>query len=161
MGKNGAYADLVRAQEVKTEEDNVGSSVAAPISPFEAAGTVTLALPDPNHNLIKEDSVEALNRKEDSVEELNRKEDEKLLKENKTPLLRVAKLQKPEFFFVFVGIILCGCNGTVRFSDVSYFMLYYYLSTNVMFIVFILISYFMPYCYLSTNDMFIVLKKLF
>lgn len=103
--KKSYYADLVRAQELKTTQDK----------------------PDGDERLIKAKSDEIkpeenkIDKKVDVEPELTPEEIEKkkqeeiklLLKTHGTPLWRIFKMQKPEAFYLVIAFLTAGCNGAV------------------------------------------------
>ena len=118
LAKKGAYADLVRAQELKTknpaDKDAAASNneelIASPSTIASKGESVVeggevIKLKDIKGKKVDEDDV--------PVEERERREMERIIRENKTPLLRILGMQRPELGFVVLAFFVSAINGAI------------------------------------------------
>ncbi|KAI3637877.1 hypothetical protein MIR68_004526 [Amoeboaphelidium protococcarum] len=110
---DGKYAALVKAQELKTKKgdrataENDQDVIVAEGSVAAQQGDAVIAIEQ------QDGSKGADVVKELTDEEKEKKEIAKVLKENKTPLWSVLKMQKDDWPFVLGGIVSAGINGAL------------------------------------------------
>lgn len=106
IDKNGAYAALVKAQEVKSGSN---AAVSEDQEPEEIAETTEKS---PNVADAADDAI--LTGKEVVEDEIDHVAiDNKRLAAMKAPLMRIFKLQRSELHYVFGGILMSACNGAL------------------------------------------------
>ncbi|KAI3634636.1 hypothetical protein MIR68_007017 [Amoeboaphelidium protococcarum] len=108
---DGKYAALVKAQELKTKKGDRATSesdqdnIVADGSVAAQQGHAVIAIEHQDGSK----GVDVV--KELTDEEKEKKEIAKALKENKTPLWSVLKMQKEDWPFILVGVVSAGING--------------------------------------------------
>lgn len=108
LAKGGHYANLVRAQEMKKAQITSVSDPAAASSVAVTKLDSEVAVAVKTEESKKEGLEEELTK-----EEREKREMERLLKENKKPIMRVLRMQKPELLYIVIGCTVSLLNGAI------------------------------------------------
>lgn len=117
IAQQGKYSELVKAQELKTQESNVGDlvknenedQVVQENNRNEQELDVVVLKNDEKN--IKDSDIDA--EKLLTPEELEKKRVAKILKEKGTPLRRILEMQKEDFPILLLGFVMSAANGAV------------------------------------------------
>lgn len=107
MAKGGHYSELVRVQQLKTTKGNGAVEEKIVEKVKEAVVEDAVAINVPEKELKEGDE------KELTDEEKERIRLQEVVKKNKTPLLRVLKMQSREYWALIIGIIGAGGSGAL------------------------------------------------
>jgi hypothetical protein len=149
LSRGGYFAELVAAQEVRTENGASSSASAAGASSsassssprgapkdaptmvakhLEASGAVSTVVPIPSGDARAagtSDSSSSVDGAPVKVEELSPKELEQLAKKANVPMMRLFKMQIPEWHLILFGLAGAALNGA--HSAFPLFFLYFFL----------------------------------
>ena len=109
IAKNGHYTNLVNAQELKTKDSTL-QLTDKPIVDKTAGTALTISIPDQVTEVAVKDDKES---EEVSEEDKKKQFEAKVLKENKTPLMDVLRMQKGEYGYIVLGVVGSSAGGAL------------------------------------------------